>query len=97
MSVISLADYRSKRLADGSARGYENQILKMSKVDLLEEMVRFQEKRKITGYLTPKLIAEGIPLFKALRDQADSQELRILSQSYLRHLQYELLASRKGE
>lgn len=73
---------------------YEEKLSKLSKVQLLEEMVVFQEERKkLDGKLTHEMMLRGIPLFKALENAADSQELRILSRSYLRHLEYEIANS----
>lgn len=60
------------------------------RMELLEQMVMFQQDRSAAGQLTLDLINRGIPLFKALHDAAETQELRILCGSYHRHLQYEL-------
>jgi hypothetical protein len=74
---------------------YQAKILGMDKLDLLEEMVRFQEERADKGHLTPRLIAQGQVLFKALEDSAETIELRNLARSYRRHLKYEQLAKVK--
>lgn len=71
---------------------YKTRLSTMSKVELLEEMVRFQEERKMRGELTQQMMHEGRLLFKALEDCADSQELKILSRSYRAHLERELNA-----
>jgi len=68
---------------------YRAKILGMDKLDLLEEMVKFQEARADEGHLTPELIARGHVLFKALEESAETTELRNLARSYRRHLTYE--------
>lgn len=95
-NVISLRDFKVLRTSDDESLAYQARILAMSKVDLLEEMVRFQEERKSIGTLTPSLMERGRHLFRALEECADSQELKILSRSYRRHLDYEIAEARKG-
>lgn len=65
------------------------------KAKLLEQMVDFQERRKKEGKLTLSLILEGISLFGDLEQCADTSELQILSRSYKRHLEHELLELNK--
>ncbi len=62
----------------------------MDKVNLLDEMVRFQEERSQKGHLTPQMMMRGKHLFRALERTAETQELKILTRSYRRHLEYEL-------
>jgi hypothetical protein len=69
--------------------GYREAIKKMDKMDLLKLMVEFQEERSRIGYLTDSLIARGRVLFRALEDTCETQELRMLVQSYRRHLEVE--------
>lgn len=64
-------------------------LISLDKQELLELMVRFQEKRSAIGKLTMDLIKEGIPLFRALNQAADTQELKDQTSAYLRHLRYE--------
>ncbi len=78
------------RLAPRGEIHYRAKILSMDKMDLLEEMVRFQEERSREGQLTPKMMAEGQILFGALEKSAETEELRLLTRSYRRHLEYEL-------
>lgn len=61
----------------------------MDRFQLLDEMVVYQRARTVSRELTPELIAWGKPLFKALLEGAATEELRILANSYLRHLEYE--------
>lgn len=69
---------------------YEAKVLTMGKLELLEEMVHFQEERSRVGSLTLALIMRGIPLFKAIAASAETEELRILTTSYRRHLEHEM-------
>ncbi len=95
-NIISLKAYKALKDTDNEELAYRARILSMSKVELLEEMVRFQEERKRLGSLTPELMLRGRHLFRALEECADSQELKILSRSYCRHLEYEIAAAREG-
>ncbi len=96
-NVISLRSYKALRETDAEDLAYRARILSMSKVELLEEMVRFQEERKGHATLPVSLMLRGRYLFQALEETADSQELKILSRSYRRHLDYELAAIREGK
>ena len=76
---------------------YRAKILGMEKVELLEEMVRFQEERSQTGSLTPEMMRNGRHLFQALESSAETRELKILAGSYRRHLELELDVHRKKQ
>ena len=76
---------------------YKAKILGMDKLELLEEMVRFQEERSRHGHLTPQMMIQGKILFKALEQSAETNELRLLTRSYRRHLEFELAALLKNE
>jgi len=91
-NVISLRSYKALKDSDAEELAYHAKILSLSKVELLEEMVRFQEERKTMGILTHPMMVKGRHLFKALEENADSQELKILSRSYRRHLDHEIQA-----
>lgn len=71
---------------------YLNMIKTMDKLELMEEMVRFQEERSRIGHLTREMILKGIPLFTLLERSAETMELRMLTHSYRRHLEHELAA-----
>lgn len=71
-------------------KDYQERIANMTKLDLLEEMIRFQEERSETGSLTLSLMVRGKILFKALEASAETREMRNLSRSYRKHLEYEL-------
>ena len=55
-NVVSLRAFKALRDTDAEELAYRARILSMSKVELLEEMVRFQEERKQLGVLTPVLM-----------------------------------------
>jgi hypothetical protein len=82
--------------AQEAEHAYHARILSMNKVELLEEMVRFQEERTREGKLTAQMMRQGRHLFRALENWAESRELQILSRSYRRHLEAELDALRRG-
>lgn len=89
--IVSLSAVREVKEAE-SDHAYKAKILGMDKLELLEEMVRFQEERSRVGYLTPTMMIQGRVLFRALEETAETNELRLLTRSYRRHLEYELAA-----
>ena len=93
-NVIQLDAVRILRQAEDAELSYRARILCMSKLELLEEMVRFQEERTRMGSLTPLMMTQGKHLFRALESCADTQELKILARSYRRHLEFELSSLR---
>lgn len=96
-NVISLEATRKIKRAETYIEEYKHKISKMDKLELLEEMVRFQEKRSQLGQLTPKLMILGQTLFRALEQNAESDGLRTLTRSYRRHLELELAEYRKNQ
>ncbi len=90
--IVFLNAVRENRNSEQVDLEYQAKILGMDKLDLLEEMVRFQEERANEGQLTSKLIGQGLLLFKALEENAETVELRNLARSYRRHLKYERLS-----
>ena len=95
-NIVSLKAVRDIKEAEGDM-AYHAKILGMDKLELLEEMVRFQEERSRVGHLTPQMMIQGKVLFKALEDSAETNELRMLTRSYRRHLEYELAALIQNE
>lgn len=95
-NIVSLKAVREIKDAESDIE-YRAKILGMDKLELLEEMVRFQEERSRIGHLTPRMMIEGKILFKALEDSAETNELRILTRSYRRHLEFELAAFMEKE
>jgi hypothetical protein len=96
-NVVSLKAVREIKAAQTEDYEYHAMILGMDKLQLLEEMVRFQEERSRVGHLTLQMMVRGRLLFKALEENAETQELRILTRSYRRHLDCELAAYREKE
>lgn len=90
LNVIDLVAERNKREGNGSDPQYQSQINRMNKIELLEEMVRFQEDRSAKGKLTATMMVRGCILFGALESHAETDELRLLASSYRRHLEHEL-------
>ena len=93
--IVSLNAVRENKKNELVDLEYQAKILCMDKLDLLEEMERFQGERAEEGHLTPRLIAQGQVLFKALEETAETTELRNLARSYRRHLKYEQLSRAK--
>ena len=90
-NVISLQVVRTQKYADAYMLDYQARILGMDKLALLEEMIRFQEERSLMGESMPnEMMMRGKYLFKALEEKAETEELRLLSRSFRRHLEVEL-------
>jgi len=89
-TVVSLKAARELRRVEEEDLAYQAEILCMDKLELLEEMVRFQEERSEVGHLTPKMMVRGKHLFGALEKVAETKALRMLTGSYRRHLECEL-------
>ena len=89
-NVISLKAVREVKQAENEDLAYHARILTMDKLELLEEMVRFQEERSRLGQLNLPMMIRGKILFKALETSAETQELKLLTRSYRRHLEYEM-------
>lgn len=88
--VLSLKAARELRSAEETELQYQAEILVMSKLELLNEMVRFQEERSSRDALTPEMMVRGKILFAALERNAETEALRVLTRSYRRHLELEL-------
>lgn len=88
--VVSLQAVRDLRQSQHAEPAYRAQIASMDKLALLEEMVRFQEERSRVGSLTPQMMVRGKILFAALEQTAETRELRTLTRTYRRHLEFEL-------
>jgi hypothetical protein len=94
--VVSLNAVRQMKELEAGDSAYRAWILKLGPLELLEEMIRFQEERSRQGGLTLALIIRGQALFQALEKIAETKELRQLAKSYRRHLKYELEAHSKN-
>jgi hypothetical protein len=88
--LIDLVAERNKRGLAKHDPYYQIQINRMGKIELLEEMVRFQEERSNRGGLSLAMMVRGRILFSALESHAETDELRLLASSYRRHLEYEI-------
>ncbi len=89
-TLIDLLAERNKRGLDKKDPYYQVLINRMSKMELLEEMVRFQEERSQRGRLSLTMMVRGRILFRALEVCAETSELRLLASSYRRHLEHEI-------
>src|SRR3989338_4126004 len=89
-NVVSIQALRRLRTAENEDPLYHARIGRIDKLQLLEELVRFQEERTRLGSLTPELMVKGKALFSALETHAETNELQLLARSYRRHLDYEM-------
>ena len=89
-NIIDLVAERNKRGTAQHDPYYQMQINRMNKIELLEEMVRFQEERSSKGKLSLTMMVRGKILFRALETHAETDELRLLASSYRRHLEHEI-------
>ena len=94
-NVVDFVAERNKRGSVKQDPYYQMQINRMGKIELLEEMVRFQEERSQKGKLSLTMMVRGRILFRALETQAETDELRLLASSYRRHLENEIEYSSK--
>jgi MoaA/NifB/PqqE/SkfB family radical SAM enzyme len=90
LNVIDFVVERNKRGLAKHDPYYQMNINRMSKIELLEEMVRFQEERSAKSILSLTMMVRGRILFRALETQAETDELRLLASSYRRHLEHEI-------
>ncbi len=88
--IFSIQAMREVKQVEQEDPMYKIRIEEMDKVQLLEEMVRFQEERSQLGELNVNLMVKGRILFRALEEHAETSALRALTKSYRRHLEYEL-------
>lgn len=95
--IVLLEVARELKKTKGEDPDYQDKIQRMDKLELLEEMMKFQEERAQVGHLTFKMMIQGKILFKALEENACTQELRLLARSYRRHLKFELEAHLKKQ
>jgi hypothetical protein len=89
-NIIDLQAARNRRGLAQNDPYYQVRINRMSKIELLEEMVQFQEERTTKGQLSLTLMVRGKILFRALETHAETDELRLLASSYRRHLEHEI-------
>ena len=88
--IVSITAVRALRLEElSNERAYQIYIDGMEKLDLLNELVAFQEERTKEGKLTPGLLVRGRILFTALEAKAESDALLSLMRAYRKHLEYE--------
>ena len=89
-NIIYLNIYQQQKKKLCSVVEYIKKLESLNKIELLDEMVLWREKRNKIPNLTLDLIQIGIPLFKLLSEQSETQELKIITTQMYKHLQYEL-------
>ncbi|MBI2711802.1 MAG: hypothetical protein HYX41_02905 [Bdellovibrio sp.] len=90
MKIVSIHAVREAQVIKKGNPDYQNRILMMSKLELLTEMMVFQEERARIGKLTVPMMIRGRILFRALENGAETRELRLLARSYNQYLEREL-------
>ncbi len=87
--IIELKSFKELRNNRQSQLEYQAYIDSLDKLELLNEMIRYQEKRSEKDELTHELLEQGLILFRTLELEADTDALQALARSYRRHLEYE--------
>ena len=89
--MAQVFDIKTKKLLvpDLTDRVYIAKIEKMDKLELLQEMVDFQELRAKQG-LTVNMMVKGISLFEMLMLQSETEELRLITKNYCSSLKTDL-------
>ena len=93
-NVIDLFTKKPKTSDD--KRNWSEAYSHLTKEELLHSMVDFQEERSREGRLTPDLIERGIPLFTILEQEAETEELKILTRAYRAYLEFEQAELNRG-
>ena len=94
--IVCLKAVREQKQIENSELAYRAKILQMSKPELIQEMMLFQEKRTQQGRLTAEMMVQGQCLFELIEKTAETQVLADLAKSYRRHLRYELQSYKKN-
>lgn len=89
-NVVNLFAARKKKSATEAIAHWTKYYGGMDKLELLEQMVGYQARRAEAGFFPVEMLPEGIALFRALEQSAETDELRLLTRSYRRHLEYEM-------
>lgn len=87
--LIQLKDFRKEKHRQREFVRHKTVLEKLSKHELLEEMVNYHDAQKQAGEMTYELLFRGMALFELLEIEAETRELQILSRSFRRHLEYE--------
>ncbi len=88
--IIDLDGFKKIQTSRKTHSEYQLYIDSLDKLDLLNEMIRYQQHRTEVGQLTPEMMTKGMVLFRALELEAESEGLRSLAGSYRRHLEHEM-------
>lgn len=92
-NVFDLEAARAKKTQQFQDPFYQKRIDGLDMPALLEEMIKYQEQNPKDKALTFSMV-RGIILFTALSQKCNTEELRLLATSYVRHLQHELAIKR---
>ena len=96
-NVVDFGKRRAIKNAESRTLDYKARIMGMDKLELLEEMVRFQEEKARHINMPYDMMLQGQFLFKCLEESSETDELRLLTRSYRRHLEQEITTYKQKE
>lgn len=83
-NVISLQDYKVNKTFDKET--YSNKLSLLHKIDLLEEMVKYNDDVTIQGF-TKNNVDRGLVLYSSLLMKCETPEMTELCKSMLKKLE----------
>lgn len=85
-NIVNLSSFRDEFCNPA----YAAKIAKMDRLDLVNEVIHFNEERYINGGLNKDLIIRGLLLFKNMGENATTQNFKEFAMTYCKHLELEL-------
>ena len=89
-NVVNLAAFRDIKEREFSNPFYQARIAKMDRLELVNEVIKFNEERYEHGGLNKELIVRGLILFKNMADNAETPNFKEFARTYCKHLELEL-------
>lgn len=86
--IISIQKAQLKKEAQKAVLAHRERLLALTKTELLEEMVQFQNRQSLADPMPAENLYWGRALFERIEEVAETRELQILSRSFLRQLDY---------
>ena len=89
--VFNLTIYKELKRLEKIEDDYRKKINLMDMIQLLDEVVKFQSHRQETGgNQTLAMMIIGRTLYREISKKATTVEMRILSNSYLKYVEFEI-------
>jgi len=85
-NIVSLSSFRD----EFSNPTYSAKIAQMDRLELVNEVVNFNEERYMNGGLNKDLIVKGLILFKNMAENSATSNFREFARSYHKHLELEM-------